>query len=260
MAGNTQLPVYRNLRQILRRFDSNSVLALGVLVVTMVAVGKVWREHVEENSWMWRDGLLLGTWAVMFVLLAWDIRPRRDVPLALVGFAGGLVIEWWGTTTLLWVYFTEERPPFWILPAWPTAALAIDRLARMATAIPGLAARARGVYWVVLPSFIAAMTWFLWPSIRIPSSWVVLGIMLTTLFARPLHHRDVCLFVAGTALGVLLETWGTTRHCWTYYTEETPPWIAVAAHGFAAVAFSRAVQLLDEIGSALPGRRSEVPR
>ena len=45
---------------------------------------------------------------------------------------GGLVIEAWGTQTLLWTYYTAERPPLWIIPAWPIASLTIDRLARLA--------------------------------------------------------------------------------------------------------------------------------
>ena len=44
----------------------------------------------------------------------------------------------------------------------------------------------------------------------------------------------------GTALGYFLELWGTTRECWTYYTQATPPVIAAFAHGFASVAFGRA--------------------
>ncbi|MBI4612731.1 MAG: hypothetical protein HY720_03895 [Planctomycetes bacterium] len=245
MSERTSLPVYHGLREILLRYDRKSAVAILSLVASQVAVGLSYRDLVGEHAWMWEDHLLLFSWGLMTLLLSWDIRPRRDLLLAIVGFGGGLVIEWWGTTTELWIYFTEERPPIWILPAWPAAALAIDRLGRLATAIRPIESHAWTAYWTLLPLFVSAMTAFLWPSFRIPSSWVVLALMLSTLFWRPLHHRDVCLFLGGSALGILLETWGTTRGCWTYYTGETPPWIAVAAHGFASVAFSRGVQLLD---------------
>lgn len=259
MNDRARLPVYGGLRQILGRYDRWSLVAVGALAAVLSAVGVAFEEHVRANSWMWRDHLLLGTWALMTVLLAWDIRLRRDLLLTLVGFAGGLVIEWWGTTTLLWTYFTVERPPPWILPAWPVAALAIDRLGRVLTIVRPLERSAPFLYWTLLPAFLVAMTSFLWPAVAIPSSWVVLGLMAATLVWRPLPHRDVCLFLGGIALGVLLETWGTRRRCWTYYSLQTPPPIAVVAHGFAAVAFSRGVQLLEAVAGLVPSPRPPAP-
>jgi hypothetical protein len=54
------------------------------------------------------------------------------------------------------------------------------------------------------------------------------------------HRKAVLVFIAGSTLGYFLERWGTTRECWTYYTNQTPPFFAVLAHGMAAVAFWRA--------------------
>jgi hypothetical protein len=51
------------------------------------------------------------------------------------------------------------------------------------------------------------------------------------------------LFIMGTALGYGLEYWGTTRQCWTYHTQQTPPMVTAFAHGFASVAFWRATQV-----------------
>ena len=93
------------------------------------------------------------------------------------------------------------------------------------------------------------MTLFMGSAVRIPSSWVILAIMFATLLWKPAPDRDVCIFLAGSLLGIFLEDWGTSRQCWTYYTEETPPVIAVLAHGFASVTFNRGVQLL-ELGLA----------
>ena len=73
------------------------------------------------------------------------------------------------------------------------------------------------------------------------------------------------LFLAGTSVGVFLEYWGTCRQCWTYYTHQVPPPIAVVAHGFAALAFNRVAQAIAErlaiVAPALeaPGLGSPAP-
>ncbi|MCA9643151.1 MAG: hypothetical protein KC492_20780, partial [Myxococcales bacterium] len=100
----------------------------------------------------------------------------------------------------------------------------------------------RTMYWVCLPSFVAGMTWFLWPAIDKPASWAVVGIMFAVTLTPRDPRGDVMLFLAGTSLGVFLEYWGTSRQCWTYYTHQVPPPIAVVAHGFAALAFNRVAQ------------------
>ena len=41
--------------------------------------------------------------------------------------------------------------------------------------------------------------------------------------------------------------WGTTRECWIYYTNQTPPIFAVFAHGMAAVAFWRTGVLVEKV-------------
>jgi hypothetical protein len=64
------------------------------------------------------------------------------------------------------------------------------------------------------------------------------------LIFTPVNQRAMLFtFIAGSGLGYFLELWGTTRYCWTYYTLQTPPFFAVLAHGMAAVAFWRVVQL-----------------
>jgi hypothetical protein len=60
----------------------------------------------------------------------------------------------------------------------------------------------------------------------------------------PNKRQTLLVFIAGSGLGYFLELWGTTRQCWTYYTLQTPPLFAVLAHGMAAVAFWRVLQLL----------------
>ena len=43
----------------------------------------------------------------------------------------------------------------------------------------------------------------------------------------------------------------TSRYCWTYHTGEIPPPVAVFAHGFAAVAFARALAALERCLAAV---------
>lgn len=221
-------------------YDRNSLAALGVLAVSYAIVGVVFNHLIDLSRGM--DWLLAGIWLFMTATLAWGIDLRRDVTLALVAFVGGLVIEWWGTTTSIWTYYTRERPPIWILPAWPVAALTIERLALVTRrALPAWAAH---LWWGLLPGFVAWMTWFSWPSIHIPSTWVVIVLMLGVLATSRDRHRDVAILLAGAALGVFLEYWGTSRWCWRYYTREEPPAVAAVAHGFASIAFWRGYFLL----------------
>ncbi|MBE0684326.1 MAG: hypothetical protein IH589_20670 [Anaerolineales bacterium] len=69
------------------------------------------------------------------------------------------------------------------------------------------------------------------------------------------HRFALLTFIAGTGLGYYLELWGTTRQCWTYYTNETPPFFAVLAHGMAAVAFWRAGLLVKMVLENVSGRQ-----
>jgi hypothetical protein len=225
---------------VLSRYDRNSLVALCSLFVLYLGVFIQWNHLIDWTLGM--DWLLGGIWAFMTLTLAWDVVPRRDLRLAGVAFVGGLVIEWWGTTTNLWHYYTAERPPIWILPAWPVAALAIDRIARvLGEGTP----KVRWDYaWWLLPLFVAWMIDFSWTTGRIPSTRAVVLLMIGVLVTARDRRADTLVFVAGSVLGIFLEYWGTSRRCWTYYSREVPPPIATVAHGFASVAFSRGVTFL----------------
>jgi hypothetical protein len=172
---------------------------------------------------------------------------------------GGLVIEAWGTQTNLWHYYTAERPPLWIIPAWPIASLSIDRITRglnwgVNKYLTRKATREnkgrtfdyfvsfvfRIFYWLIFITFFALMLYFVAPTFWKP--YTVLALLLVTLLTlTPTNYRYAVLtFLAGSGLGYFLELWGTTRQCWMYYTNQTPPFFAVVAHGMAAVAFWRA--------------------
>lgn len=233
-------------RFVLAGYTWRSWVALGLLVSVGSLVGYSWSDLVDANG---VDRLLLGTWLWMALMLCWRVSLGWDLLLVVTGFCGGAVIEWWGTTTQLWTYFTAERPPLWILPAWPIAAISIDRMAvfygEALRRLEGLASPLPNKffnisYWIAVPLFVAFMTRFLWPAIHKPASWVVVGIMLAVLFSSKNKRADILIFAAGSSLGIFLEYWGTSRECWTYYTGQVPPPIAVFAHGFAALAFNRA--------------------
>ncbi|MES2638977.1 MAG: hypothetical protein V4850_05825 [Myxococcota bacterium] len=220
-------------------YDRRSAYALLALGVTYAVVGVVFNHLIDLSRGM--DWLLGGIWAFMTLTLLWGFDVKRDVQLAAVAFAGGLVIEWWGTTTSIWTYYTDERPPIWILPAWPVAALTIERLAMVtARALPDRLP-ATPVWWGVFPGFVAWMTWFSWPSIGTPSTWVIVALMLGVVATSTDRRRDIAILLAGALLGIFLEYWGTSRWCWRYYTREEPPLVAAVAHGFASVAFARGV-------------------
>jgi hypothetical protein len=88
---------------------------------------------------------------------------------------------------------------------------------------------------------------FVFPTLG--KSLTVAALLLCLLIiATPVDARASALtFAAGSGLGYFLELWGTTRLTWTYYTFETPPLFAVLAHGMAAVAFWRALDLYQKV-------------
>jgi hypothetical protein len=199
----------------------------------------------RELYGFWGHDPLLGViWMTITLLMLWRVDNRHDVALTIAGFCGGFLIEWWGTTTELWHYFSAERPPPWIIPAWPIAALAGDRVATLLDRRLTPGRRVGWAYWIAVPAFVVGMIAFLWPSIDVLSSQIVVALMLAVLVTSRDRHHDALLFAGGALLGVGLEYWGTSRGCWTYYTGQVPPGIAVVAHGFASVAFSRAAAVL----------------
>lgn len=216
-------------------------------IVFVIAV--VWWPLVEANLgyidwnrplWFQIDWLLLGIFAAMSLLIMAGPDLQADAWIVLVGAAGGLVIESWGTQTLLWTYFTLERPPVWIIPAWPIASLSIDRLVRFLRRVAPTSSTAfRGAYWFLFAVFYLLMLVFVWPTADKSLTLMALALCALLILTPTDHRLAVLTFIAGAGLGYWLERWGTTRECWTYYTRQTPPLFAVLAHGMAAVAFWR---------------------
>lgn len=227
-------------------------VVMGIVVVGWWPLLADWLKQYNPHRSFFRqmDWLLLGNFAAMSLLIMARPRLKVDVWILFSGLVGGIVIEAWGTQTNLWHYYTAERPPPWIIPAWPISNLAIDRMVRFLSArLPGHARRAlwRAAYWTVFLSFAGLLLWFTRFTYAKPLTVFALA-ACALIIAVPADERlAVITFAAGSALGFFLERWGTTRRCWIYYTEETPPVFAVVAHGLAAVAFWRLSVILKAI-------------
>jgi len=244
---------------------SSSVLLGGFFLICGLIVYVWWPLAQEAMAyinwggawWLYMDWLLLGIFSFMTLTIIAQANLGRDALIIFVGMLGGLVIESWGTQTNLWHYFTTERPPLWIIPAWPIASLSIDRITRIFSILIAKFTTHfpksnepeeknledfvfKLLYWTIFVGFCGLMLYFVAPTFG--KSYTILALLLVGLLTlTPTNHRYAVLtFLAGAGLGYFLELWGTTRQCWTYYTFQTPPFFAVLAHGMAAVAFWRA--------------------
>jgi hypothetical protein len=212
------------------------------------------------------DWLLLGIFFFMSIAIVSHANLTRDSLTILVATLGGLAIESWGTQTNLWHYYTAERPPLWIIPAWPIATLTITRMVRLLKRLTSKAQsfsflssakkfrnlrlfvfNSKTLYRIIFPAFYALMLAFVAPTLE--KTYTLLSLLLVALLIlTPVDYRtSLLIFLAGAGLGYFLELWGTTRECWTYYTNQKPPLFAVLAHGMAAVAFWRTELLLKKI-------------
>ena len=248
----------------------DSSILLGGFFVTIILILYIWWPLAEEVLsyidwsgpwWLYMDWLLFGIFGFMSITIIARANLKTDVLIVFVGVCGGLAIESWGTQTNLWHYYTAERPPLWIIPAWPIANLSIDRITRFLNSLTTKVTKEhegktfvtfvsfvfKVLYWITFASFLILMLIFVSPTFDKSYTWLAL-ILCILLIVTPTDHRFALLtFIAGAGLGYYLELWGTTRECWTYYTNETPPFFAVLAHGMAAVAFWRAGLLVKMI-------------
>lgn len=267
-----------------RFWTRDSSILLGGFFLVIFLIVYIWWPLAEEvlsymdwNGEWWRtmDWLLLGVFAFMSLTIVARADLKTDALIVFVGVCGGLAIESWGTQTNLWRYYTAERPPLWIIPAWPIASLSIDRITRAFQFITSSrtnqtehATRStnslfKTLYWLTFASFLTLMLVFVAPTFDKSYTWLSL-VLCIFLILTPTDHRFAFLtFAAGTGLGYYLELWGTTRECWTYYTYQAPPLFAVLAHGMAAVAFWRAGLALKMIGGRIRAgwpRQAEVQK
>ena len=262
----------RRLPPLIRWTRSSTILLSAFLTVVFLIIYVWWPlaqqvlSYIDWHGpwWLYMDWLLVGLFLFMSLTIVARADLRRDGLIILVATIGGLVIEAWGTQTNLWFYYTNERPPLWIVPAWPIATLSIDRITRLLdwlvsqlTHRPDSQAREsvslhspavfRITYWLVFAAFIGIMLPFVAPTLNKPYTVMALLLCVLLIVTPTDHRRAVLVFFAGAGLGYFLELWGTTRECWTYYTYQTPPLFAVLAHGMAAVSFWRTGLILQNI-------------
>ena len=239
----------------------DSSILLGGFFVTIFLIIYIWWPlavdyfaYVDWNGPWWRyiDWLLIGIFAFMSITIIVRADLKTDLLIIFVGVCGGLAIESWGTQTSLWHYYTAERPPLWIIPAWPIASLSIDRITRfmdwaMKERAKNLQSLISFLYWFTFASFLILMILFVAPTFDKSFTWLALILCILLTFTPTDHRFALLTFIAGAGLGYYLELWGTTRQCWTYYTYQTPPWFAVLAHGMAAFAFWHAGLILKTV-------------
>ena len=258
---------WRELRQALGWNLSSLVLFSGfVLAITLVVVN--WRQWVDlylsyidwhGDWWHQIDWLLISIFIFMLIMILCGANLRRDLRIVIVASMGGFLIESWGTNTQIWTYFTRERPPLWIIPAWPIATLAIDRLVRILKILfaKDWETSFKILYWIIFPAFFVIMVDFVYPTLGQSFTIIAIAFCLIVALTPEDYRISVMTFVAGTGLGFFLEYWGTTRQCWNYYTLQKPPIFSVLAHGFAAVIFWRVNTLLVEFYQTLrPGKET----
>ena len=256
-ADRSKTRIFSGLARILG-WNRSSYVILGIFLLMVIMIIYVWwpiaemvLAYIDWNSDWWRyfDWLLVGIFTFMTFAIMAGADLRRDAWILLIGAIGGLVIEAWGTQTYIWSYFTEQRPPLWIIPAWPIASLTIDRMTR---GLNRLLPKNQDIwinvykffYWLLFTFFGLLMILFVWQFMD-RSMTIMASLLVGFLIITPVDHRsEVLIFLAGSALGYFLEYWGTTRECWTYYTSQTPPLFAVLAHGMASVAFWRSWNVL----------------
>ena len=266
----------------------DSSILLGGFFVTIFLIMYVWWPLAEEylayvdwngEWWRYMDWLLLGIFGFMTITIITRANIKTDLLIVFVGICGGLAIESWGTQTNLWFYYTDERPPLWIIPAWPIASLSIDRITRTLiflttrgtkytkdlrknsfVTLVSFVFNLRTFYWLTFASFLSLMLVFIAPTFDKSYTWFSFGLCVL-LILTPTDYRFALLtFIAGSGLGYYLELWGTTRECWIYYTYQKPPLFAVLAHGMAAVAFWRVGLMLNMLWGRLGfSRPQQVP-
>ncbi|HUE97678.1 MAG TPA: hypothetical protein VMN99_00410, partial [Anaerolineales bacterium] len=184
----------------------DSSILLGGFLVTVILIIYIWWPLAEEylayvdwNGVWWRyiDWLLIGIFGFMSVTIIARADLKSDLLIIFVGICGGLAIESWGTQTNLWFYYTDERPPLWIIPAWPIASLSIDRITRALiflntkvskhtkdskrnsfVTVVSFVFNFRTLYWLTFASFLSLMLVFVAPTFDKSYTWLSLGLCI----------------------------------------------------------------------------------
>ena len=239
-------------------FNRASLVALLILVAVISVIAGSWPElaAAEWNAIFGRGGwaahmdwLLAGLGIFFFVCTALDPNPRHDLATIAAGMLGGAIIEVWGTRAGLWYYYTGERPPLWILPAWGMSALSNEKMQRLSMTLLPHAARenlltdregsglTRACYFATMALLVSFYLYWSWPAISHPYTFFTTTLIVAALASPRYPAYAFSLFLNGALLGIFLEIWGTGRHCWNYYDGKTPSPFPIFGHGIAALCF-----------------------
>lgn len=211
-----------------------------------------WNAMMRHQEWWLHADWLLFSLGLFFIFCtALDANPKLDLATVVAGMVGGAIIEVWGTQVGVWYYYTGERPPLWILPAWGMSALSNERLQRILmaylpaswreeilTGVHGTPA-IRRAYAVIMIALLGFFLWWARSYLLHPATLIVLALIIAALVKMRFPAYALTLFFTGAFLGIFLEIWGTTRHCWNYYDGKTPSPFPIFGHGIAAICFWR---------------------
>ncbi len=163
----------QKLPPLIRWTKSSTILLSGFFLVIFLIIYIWWPlaeqvlSYIDWNGpwWLYMDWLLIGIFLFMSLTIVARADLRTDGLIVLVGTVGGLVIEAWGTQTNIWHYYTAERPPLWIIPAWPIASLSIDRITRtLSFFLPKNNKIYKTLYWFTFIPFYVLMLFFVSPT------------------------------------------------------------------------------------------------
>jgi hypothetical protein len=248
------------------RWTKTSSAVLGGFLIVLFLIGYVWWPLLDEylsyfnpeiSVWRQIDWLLIGNFLVMSILITLNADIRKDFPYLLIALVGGYIIEAWGTQSGLWMYYTFEKPPLWIIPAWPIAALSVKRAYSLVAAfIPQIHEEwVRWIYWSVFGIFFILLIDFVMPTLGHPLTLFALFMCVLVILMGKDQRAKLLFFIIGSILGYFLERWGTTRQCWAYYTGGTPPFFTVLAHGMASVAIFQVYEIYNMLLCGLINKR-----
>ena len=192
-------------------------LTIGALDTALTGLSSGWLSGTRIVF----GALLFGSILFMTArVIAVDTDPSLDCLVILSACVYGYLAELAGTVSGLWSYYTGERPPLWIIPAWPIGALVIMRLSRHAGRIYERVFGNRGMerlYWVWMLLFYAVFIPFTAPRLTLPGSLLAAGAAMAVFLPARRPDKDFSLLLTGMLCVFWADLWGTFNRCWVYH-------------------------------------------
>lgn len=156
------------------------------------------------------------------------------------GLLIGATIEFWGTRSAAWSFYTGEEPPLWIAPAWALLDVATIAVTAAVWHRCGPATqRAIGMTrWPLLAVAAALLGAFCIEHVAL-RWWLPVGAVLVMVVGTGGSASDGAVMVVGALLGGMCEVVGIGDGLWRYAGTTGVPAFAIAGHAVAAVLFVR---------------------